>query len=650
MGKWVTQPYAEHQGPLVFGEEFKNRKIPTSLVRETIQNSLDHKRESANNVVVEFDYKKIAVNQVPDAIKLVKNISLAIKKSMSPQEGLFLQRALDVVKTQTNEIGVLRISDHGTIGLCGIKDDTAGSPWRRLVMTMGAGNADANRGGSFGVGKKVPFLASSFRTVFYSTLTEENDYAGHVGVTHMASFLDPDHDNRCVSEKWLYCDEGYDIVKQQGKPAIAGQSKFYTRQAGDYGTDVIILGFDNADSLVATIVKVVLKEFMVSLFEGKLEVKLPNGETVNKESLEHFVETTKDKTIRNVYELVKSPWVDSEEISFGQSPSDRYPAGAFKYKLIRKDEASDCYITREKGMIVHNEKKLTDLVGYLGLVMICDKSANQDFRAMENARHDEFEITQARFNYDAGAYERARRQKDALIGYLKKKAEALAGDVGDVVAAELTDELENLFDQELAGAITGAENVNIKAATHKIAKVFVKRQKHKKEKIGKATPTHIDDNPNGGAKRGQIQLENKGGTRSKKPNPSGLTVENPNDPAKNGFVLRELPSDAFSFCATGASASGRYAYDLKVQNDCDRIGLCFSAQNESTTKSSITIRKCIKGLNVTRNEEILGELSSDGKAVYFSGVSAGDNLSVEVEFDVDCYIYAEVRYYEKKNG
>ena len=128
----------------------------------------------------------------------------------------------------------MRISDYNTVGLVG-GDNDLGGRWASLIKTIGGSDGEAGRGGSFGIGKSAPMAASEFRTVIYSTLTHEREYAFQ-GVCRLASHRDSD--GNLTRSHGFIGEEGFKAVREKSMfPEFLKRS--------EVGTDIIVVGYLN---------------------------------------------------------------------------------------------------------------------------------------------------------------------------------------------------------------------------------------------------------------------------------------------------------------------------------------------------------------------------------------------------------------------
>ena len=671
--KWLSIPNGglSETGLKDFGTAFKDKDILPSLVRESVQNSLDAKRQDADQVSVVFTYDKVNANCIPDIFRLRQIFGYCEKFVTSQWEKDFFELGMNTVlsgSAGTRDLGVLRIGDHGTIGLTGLADFNENGRFRGLVTRMGMGNDDGARGGNFGVGKQALFLASKVRTVVFSSL-DETGRSGHMGVAKLSSFRDPklgtadDGKPLCADRTVFYCDASYDPQRQKGNPVIDGQfeplpSRFSKRSDGDYGTDVFIIGYDpkNEKQLANEILTVVLLEFFVSIAEGKLAVTLPNGFRLDKGNLNEtytkFQQAKPKKTdsrkIECYFRLLQEEWKDSPMIPVGPG-IPAFPQGAIQYKFVKSDEDNFCRVTREKGMFVHTVKNVCGNANCVGIAVIRDKELNAVFKTMENESHVQFQVTNQRFTENL-QLDRAQAQLNKLEEFLRECANAEMGaKVEARMAAVLPDELEE-FMNICAGQVAVGEVKGKKVSATKPTGTRTTRHKHKPTKSVKADSAGLDDggeDDEDNTNKTGIKNTGKKHNSGKHANPGGNRHVNPSSPEENGYAMRNLDI-APVFYASGPASSGRYRVTFTVPRSKRKICLCFSA----TTETDSTERLDVKSVSATDANGLAVPSSVDlgGTAIAFENVEKGQVITAEVKFDVSYYCYSQVRYYEKKNN
>jgi len=187
MASWefLPNPGREEEGLGHAGiETFKGSPYP-GIARECSQNSLDaaaHRSdETSEPVHLVFRVLSVPASEIPGLAALRATLQVCLDQAKSrnlKKDKEFFERAVRVAGR--THIPVLSIEDYGTTGLIG--PAVEGKPFHALVKSSGVSQkADADAGGSFGIGKNAAFAICSLRTVFYSTL-----YNGGNGATNLA--------------------------------------------------------------------------------------------------------------------------------------------------------------------------------------------------------------------------------------------------------------------------------------------------------------------------------------------------------------------------------------------------------------------------------------------------------------------------------
>lgn len=176
--KWIFPP---NNGGEVAGfnnaaiNHFDGRKL-FSVIRETIQNSMDARLDKSKPVKVSFtlaEIQKKAATGINELVPFLKFAKETAETQHAPGHASirFFDTAINSIEN-TKNVPVFVISDFNTCGLEGDYDDThpkfKGDKWYALIKGSGLSQKSTDGAlGSFGHGSKAPFAASSLRTVFY---------------------------------------------------------------------------------------------------------------------------------------------------------------------------------------------------------------------------------------------------------------------------------------------------------------------------------------------------------------------------------------------------------------------------------------------------------------------------------------------------
>lgn len=257
------------QGAISPAEQFFEGSLAeSSLVRETVQNSIDA-RMGSEPVRMVFELRKMKTADVPGIEGLRATLKQVAEETVGNQGHANMTLAY---KTALKEhVEVLRISDYGTKGLTG--SESIDHPTSALsALTRGAGISadDGSRGGSFGIGSAVGPMASNMSTVLYTSRPHNQLSTVFAGYSCLASHRDLDG-------KWhvgdgfftdLTRDDDFSYLRDPGPVG-----PFAERTTP--GTDVFILGYRkaHADPDLGHIKVAVMRNFLLAIDRGNLIVE-----------------------------------------------------------------------------------------------------------------------------------------------------------------------------------------------------------------------------------------------------------------------------------------------------------------------------------------------------------------------------------------
>jgi hypothetical protein len=255
------------------GEETFKGNVEQSVAREIIQNSLDARDDQAKPVKVVFDVVDVPTSDLPDIKTLGATFDLcgAFWEEQNPKASKFFEEAK--VLTRAKKITALRCSDYNTVGVSGSDTDRS-QGWYNLLRSSGASSKSAGEGGSFGIGKNAPFVASMMRTVLYSTLTKDKE-AAFQGVARLVTHERPKM-GTAQHVGYLGDKKGASIRDRDLIPASFARKK--------PGTDVFILGYKAEATFEDDLTRSVLENFWPAIHSGNLEVDVA-GTKITKANL-----------------------------------------------------------------------------------------------------------------------------------------------------------------------------------------------------------------------------------------------------------------------------------------------------------------------------------------------------------------------------
>lgn len=366
------------------GIEHFTGKLVESLCKEILQNSLDARRKG-EIVKIDFELIEMQKNKIP----LIDDLKNTIEKCIRYWDKN--EKAKNVLTKSFNSIDkefiqVLRVSDYGTCGLTG-SVEKRDSNFSNLVKSSGASSKGGQSGGSFGIGKFAPFACSLPRTIFYSTLDIDGNYAFQ-GVSRLVT-----HELNGETTQGV----GY-IGNPDGNLPILDKNLIppsFLRE--EIGTDINIIGFSSKEDWKDSIIKSSLKSFFESIYEGKLEIKVGNiiiNKNNFKELGERFLERS-DITYEYFKCIIenegdhKSVFIEDfiyKKENYGQLELHLYKEVGFKKKIS--------YL-RSTGMKIIDKDRFRTSLNFSGVLKLNGNKINSFIRSLETPSHDKLEVERA---------------------------------------------------------------------------------------------------------------------------------------------------------------------------------------------------------------------------------------------------------------
>ena len=258
-------------------ETFKGEELIDNLAREICQNSLDAKdKESDFPVEVNFELRNIVradYNVFSDYSACIEGCKKYWQQEMDGKLKNFISRAESTLSNDV--IPILVIRDYNTTGLTGSKAQKK-DLWTRLTHSDGTSlKSDAGSGGSYGIGKNAPFACSDLSMVFYNTYAKDGVKA-FKGVSRLATILDKNDEPTQGVGHYQINNE----TEKEWRPIFGEDTSLFRDLFGrnEYGTDIIVVGFNEVDKWSIKIEKAIINHFFPAVYEGNLVVRV--GENV----------------------------------------------------------------------------------------------------------------------------------------------------------------------------------------------------------------------------------------------------------------------------------------------------------------------------------------------------------------------------------
>lgn len=215
------------------GESFKKYD---SLIRETVQNSIDA-RASEEPVVIDFEsFDLDGIDGLPDFNTYKLRLAERQKQKKRVENNRWLEQISSFVTRNRSFWRVLRIGDHNTVGLDYSDGISESGTWHKLVRAQNSSSKTNQEGGSFGLGSGAHSVGSQLYMVFYASRSLKTQDYCFQGVAHLGSIIDPEDPTR-------FCDSRvfFGVGPDGWEPCHHAPEGFPERDKSDYGTDVFIV-------------------------------------------------------------------------------------------------------------------------------------------------------------------------------------------------------------------------------------------------------------------------------------------------------------------------------------------------------------------------------------------------------------------------
>lgn len=389
-----------------------------SLVRESLQNSLDAQLDGEKPVVVTYRFGKLEIPSDSSLFEVERYIKgcLALHPNRNDRVNRAYRPMLEYIQNakHSQTIGFLEVSDSNTLGMDYTDEEEMITNTRFYSFAKSIGNSSKDsdtRGGSYGLGKAVFYKNSSMRTIIISTKTED----GAVAFEGIASLCTSKVDNKKREATGYFCDNDLE------RPTTSETKIPKVFQREQCGTSIFIIGIDdnpiNQSTCYNEIKKAVASHFWLSILHKKLIVEVGDEKiddsNITAVAAEYFSPSDEDSPI---------PFI--ETVSYAES-------GIIKgYDKIEKEvpKLGKCllYVHKEKSglNIVLNMRKTEMLIyqqsmlkgyGYYGVFVCLGDKGNKILRMAEDPAHKIWNSNNCENNEDKSAAKQAIQEKNKFI-------------------------------------------------------------------------------------------------------------------------------------------------------------------------------------------------------------------------------------------
>lgn len=365
-----------------------------SIVREAIQNSLDAVDNNNSPVEVSFTYFELDRLKFPSLFLLQDHIRQAKSYYENNDDAKRLFGDMldyldnDEKLQRTGKISCLKISDSNTKGMP--FEEGTDSPFYAFLRATGVSfKMTAGSGGSFGFGKGAYFALSPLKTIVVSS-KDLNGTVYFEGATRLTTHKNSEGEK--LTAYGYYDDNGGNpTIKDENIPEIFRRKKT--------GTDINIIGLWEDIDRDNLMIKSVLNNFWLAIYENKLIVRVADI-VITKENLEqiideYFVNEFESGSATEIelwnpkpyFKAVK--YVEAND-QFKYFTENLPTLGSVKmYVYLQKGLPNRTALFRSPKMVVF--KKGSKIINGYAAVFVCeDTPGNEILKLMENPAHNEW--------------------------------------------------------------------------------------------------------------------------------------------------------------------------------------------------------------------------------------------------------------------
>lgn len=411
----VSEPKGANKiGPKNANEQFfsgdYDNRIDT-LVRETIQNPLDHPINLDKPVEVIFKERIIPLNSIPFSTELKVTIQALLnelsdlKKSDDGIVATLLPHYTKALALLENEeISLLQISDYNTKGLIGSRKNVK-TNLGRFLGADGYFDDESVGGGSGGLGKFAPFQVSQLGFCMYSSYNIKSEFIYYGWAKYFS---------HKIGKKWFTGEinigaKNNDVLKL--KAPITNSS--FMSERSELGTDVYALGFSPSEmgvtDWIPNFTKSVIRNFFGAIISGKLVVKIQNkvgqlvviGPDTIESHLNLFNENQKKREKNGlmadglVFETITNYLKPNKEFvsTYNQTP---ILGKGCKFKIsLRDDYSREVSYMRGPQMYIYSEKTAIGDLPYTASFECLSRTGNSKLRNLEDSKHREWKYNKS---------------------------------------------------------------------------------------------------------------------------------------------------------------------------------------------------------------------------------------------------------------
>ncbi|MCC8119161.1 MAG: hypothetical protein LIP09_10525 [Bacteroidales bacterium] len=622
------------------------KKSPyASLIRESLQNSLDVALEPDEPVRVEYTIKRIKSVDYPNFFELKKHIIGCLDYYCDNDN------AKEVYKPMVKHLESLdkreplyyiEVSDYNTTGMEYIPNNTD-NPFYAFVRAAGVSSKTNNAaGGSFGYGKAAYFYISPLRAVMVSTMTSDGDHYFE-GVASLCTHTVKGEYGKFVAVGYYDNNDGQPVTEVEDIP-----SRFRREEPG---TDIYIMGIQVKDKeqIYQEMIESVLRHFWMAILKGKLEVRIGDIEITKENIMDLVVQyfPKEHDNTRKGNHCNPRPYVEAvanaEKDGKHRVITKTYPnLGKVTLFAWKNKEATDKIVYMRKPMMMVKAKRPGSANGFYGVFLCEDERGNELLRKTENPAHDEWKAKNWRIDgriADEGQ-EAIKEVDDFIVDAMKELFSNGQREIQSITGIEdflyiptaVDDDEDEYTNEALVGEPVGIRETEGGSPTTQTGEADI-RDRRNENSIGKV----MVENPQPSTRTRNASgdgLSGHGTQRKKKKGGGGVTPKrieghfSENDEGVEGTFLNEI---AVGYRTFAQNINGQVWHYIVIHSKYDvdngRVDLLVGGEQSD---DQISIKECNVKCSI-RDNSLSGLKINEGKTTF--RVRFADNMPHAVKLD-----------------
>lgn len=440
-----------------------------SLAREVNQNSFD--AGESDLVKVEVRLHKVKPSEIPNLEELQANLKACYEasKNESRKAEVFFERAISELSNR--EIDVLEISDYKTLGMKGPAEN--GTPFYAFMKAKGQSRKQSDTAtGSYGIGKFAPYSVSKVRTIFVSTVYQDESNEFHQLTQGKSILMSHDIDGqrkqgmgfwgikeKCQPIEGVCPDVPHWIQRVNSNEDLTATSK---------GTKLSILCFNASLYWQEYLAVSIAENFFGAIINDSLCVSIDGKFTLDKGSIKQFFARQDIREI--IKDFKEEPKHFDNCMNYLATFDDEYKViveesemldlGRCQLRIIVGEGLPRKVCVLRNGMFITDSlngiKSFSDFKEFVAVFRCLNTKGNEMLRDMEPPGHDDFEPERLQTPKERKRSVRALRSIAKWVrDMLKRHAKDPVSEVTEI------DELRDFFGDEGAeGSGQGIEEIN----------------------------------------------------------------------------------------------------------------------------------------------------------------------------------------------